>query len=163
MRINMTRNRLLAAVAAGLVFAASTAFADDDHETKEAWRLFVADHTQPVVRAIDLDSGKELGRYDLKGYAALTASATGRTVFAVQGEADVIHVIGTGIDFSDHGDHRDLKVSDPALLPSNWRAAATPDDRQRYARQVCDFIAGMTDRYALDQHKHLFDLDPLFR
>jgi dGTPase len=28
---------------------------------------------------------------------------------------------------------------------------------------VCDFIAGMTDRYALDQHKRLFDLDPLFR
>ncbi|MCB1431153.1 MAG: deoxyguanosinetriphosphate triphosphohydrolase [Alphaproteobacteria bacterium] len=54
-------------------------------------------------------------------------------------------------------------MADPTLLPSNWRAAAIPDDRQRYARQVCDFIAGMTDRYALDQHKHLFDLDPLFR
>ncbi|MGH6855409.1 MAG: hypothetical protein ACREDN_08315, partial [Aestuariivirga sp.] len=37
------------------------------------------------------------------------------------------------------------------------------DDRSRFARQVCDFIAGMTDRYALDQHKRLFDLDPLFR
>ncbi|MDX3928960.1 MAG: zinc metallochaperone AztD [Shinella sp.] len=116
MSLNLTGNRLLAAVAAGFALAASSALADD-HETKEAWRLFVADHTQPVVRAIDLESGKELGRYDLKGYAALTASASGRTVFAAQGEADVIHAISTGIDFSDHGEHRDLKVSAPALLP----------------------------------------------
>ena len=117
MNLKITRTRLMAAAAAGFALAASSALADDDHETKEAWRLFVADHTQPVVRAIDMESGKELGRYDLKSYAALTASATGRTVFAVQGEADVIHAIGTGIDFSDHGEHRDLKVSDPALLP----------------------------------------------
>ena len=92
MSLTSIHSRLMAAVAAGFALAASGALADD-HETKEAWRLFVADHTQPVVRAIDLDSGKELGRYDLKGYAALTASASGRTVFAVQGEADVLHVI----------------------------------------------------------------------
>ena len=24
-------------------------------------------------------------------------------------------------------------------------------------------LSGMTDRFALEQHKHLFDLDPLFR
>jgi len=122
MSLTSIHSRLMAAVAAGFALAASGALADD-HETKEAWRLFVADHTQPVVRAIDLDSGKELGRYDLKGYAALTASASGRTVFAVQGEADVIHVIGTGIDFSDHGEHRDLKISDPALLPVTFHGA----------------------------------------
>lgn len=116
MNLTYTRNRLLAAVAAGLALAVQGAAAED-HETKEAWRLFVADHTQPVVRAIDLESGKELDRYDIKGYAALTASASGRTVFAAQGEADVIHAIGTGIDFSDHGEHRDLKVSEPTLLP----------------------------------------------
>jgi YVTN family beta-propeller protein len=116
MGLNQNRNRLMAAVALTLALAVPHAFADD-HETKEAWRLFVADHTQPVVRAIDLESGKELGRYDLKGYAALTTSASGRTVFAAQGEAGVIHAISTGIDFSDHGDHRDLDVSNPALLP----------------------------------------------
>ena len=54
-------------------------------------------------------------------------------------------------------------MHDPKLLPQNWREGATPGDTGRYARQVCDFIAGMTDRYALDQHKRLFDLDPLFR
>jgi dGTPase len=54
-------------------------------------------------------------------------------------------------------------MNDPKLLPPNWQAEADPGDTARLARQVCDFIAGMTDRYALDQHKRLFDLDPLFR
>ncbi|SES46927.1 zinc metallochaperone AztD [Rhizobium sp. NFR03] len=117
MGLSLTRNRLLAAVAASVVFAASGAFADEDHATKEAWRLFVADHANPVVRVIDFENGKELGRYDVKGYASLTASASGHTVFAGQTEADVIHVIKTGINFSDHGEHRDLEVSEPALLP----------------------------------------------
>ena len=54
-------------------------------------------------------------------------------------------------------------LADPRLLPQNWQDAAAAGDKAHYARQVCDFIAGMTDRYALDQHKRLFDLDPLFR
>lgn len=116
MRLSHTRNRLLAAVAASVVFAASGALADEVHATKEAWRLFVADHTNPVVRVISFADGKELGRYDVKGYASLTASASGQTVFAGQTEANIIHVIKTGINFSDHGEHRDLEVSDPALL-----------------------------------------------
>jgi dGTPase len=49
------------------------------------------------------------------------------------------------------------------LLPKDWREDAPISDQSRYARQVCDFLAGMTDRFALDQHKRLFDLDPLFR
>ena len=54
-------------------------------------------------------------------------------------------------------------MGDPKLMPDDWREESFTDDRSRFARQVCDFIAGMTDRYALDQHKRLFDLDPLFR
>lgn len=49
----------------------------------------------------------------------------------------------------------DAYMNDPKLLPPGWRGG--------HARDVCDFIAGMTDRYALEQHKRLFDLDPLFR
>ncbi|MDP9136611.1 MAG: deoxyguanosinetriphosphate triphosphohydrolase [Pseudomonadota bacterium] len=54
-------------------------------------------------------------------------------------------------------------MNDPKLLPEGWREETLVDNESGYARQVCDFIAGMTDRYALDQHKRLFDLDPLFR
>jgi dGTPase len=54
-------------------------------------------------------------------------------------------------------------MDDEKLLPKDWREVAGIGDTHHTARHVCDFIAGMTDRYALDQHKRLFDLDPLFR
>ena len=54
-------------------------------------------------------------------------------------------------------------MSEPKLLPQGWREHGYSSDTTDFARQVCDFIAGMTDRYALEQHKRLFDLDPLFR
>ena len=57
----------------------------------------------------------------------------------------------------------ELYMSDPEQLPKDWREDALADDRSRYARQVCDFIAGMTDRYAISQHKLLFGLEPLSR
>ena len=53
-------------------------------------------------------------------------------------------------------------AGDSTQLPDEWR----PDEDEEGAariRKVCDFIAGMTDRYALEQHKALFDVDPLFR
>jgi dGTPase len=54
--------------------------------------------------------------------------------------------------------------SDPAALPAEWRAEAAgsdaPDGR---ARAICDFIAGMTDRYALKEHRRLFDATPDLR
>jgi dGTPase len=54
-------------------------------------------------------------------------------------------------------------MNDPGLLPREWREDIGEGGETASARQVCDFIAGMTDRYALDQHKRLFDLEPLFR
>ena len=52
--------------------------------------------------------------------------------------------------------------NDPSLLPPEWQPDDDDNESGR-ARKVCDFIAGMTDRYALQQHKRLFDVDPLFR
>ena len=54
-------------------------------------------------------------------------------------------------------------VEDPQRLPENWREVAMTRPDTEFPRQVCDFIAGMTDRYALQQHRKLFDLDPMFR
>jgi dGTPase len=51
---------------------------------------------------------------------------------------------------------------DATLLPADWQGEELKDEHRR-ARRVCDFIAGMTDRYALEQHHRLFDIDPLFR
>ena len=55
-------------------------------------------------------------------------------------------------------------MDDPGRLPEKWHDEDLDNlDDNRKARKICDYIAGMTDRYALDQHKAIFDLDPLFR
>jgi len=49
-------------------------------------------------------------------------------------------------------------------LPDDWKNAAinAPDETRR-ARVICDFVAGMTDPYALDLYQRLFDARPEFR
>ena len=44
------------------------------------------------------------------------------------------------------------------LLPDDWRARAGEGDSPRAAAVVCDYIAGMTDRYAREEHLRLTDL-----
>ncbi len=53
----------------------------------------------------------------------------------------------------------DLFMAEPILLPDEWarRAKALTSDETRRARLVADYIAGMTDRFALDEHGRLFD------
>lgn len=51
-----------------------------------------------------------------------------------------------------------LYLGEPEVLPDPWRTDATTDDMSARARIVCDFIAGMTDRFAIEEHRRLFDL-----
>ena len=46
----------------------------------------------------------------------------------------------------------------PDTLPTDWQQAALNADDGGRARVVADYIAGMTDRYALLEHQRLFDL-----
>ncbi len=46
---------------------------------------------------------------------------------------------------------------DTSLLPDNWHAQAGDRADARAARVVGDYIAGMTDRFALDEHRRLTD------
>jgi len=48
--------------------------------------------------------------------------------------------------------------TDPSLLPDDWRARAGEGGTPKAASIVCDYIAGMTDRYAMDEHRRLTDL-----
>ena len=45
-------------------------------------------------------------------------------------------------------------LADPALLPEHWRAGL-PDDALSRMRLTGDFIAGMTDRYALARYREV--------
>ncbi len=55
-------------------------------------------------------------------------------------------------------------LAHPDQLPEDWRLTIgeNPTDAV-LARTVCDFIAGMTDRYALSMHARLFDDTPDLR
>ncbi len=46
---------------------------------------------------------------------------------------------------------------DTSLLPDGWRAQAGEGDERRAAGVVADYIAGMTDRFALDERRRLTD------
>jgi dGTPase len=49
---------------------------------------------------------------------------------------------------------------DPSLLPPDYQTAdPTGKDQLKQARHVSDYIAGMTDRYAILEHKRLFEIE----
>jgi dGTPase len=50
-----------------------------------------------------------------------------------------------------------LLLAEPQCLPTEWRLQADGAGQSKTARVVADYIAGMTDRYALDEHYRLFD------
>lgn len=51
-----------------------------------------------------------------------------------------------------------LFIREPNCLPQDWQNRTKGPETVETARVVCDFIAGMTDRYAFEEHKKLFDL-----
>jgi dGTPase len=53
----------------------------------------------------------------------------------------------------------DAFMTDPVLLPPDYQVV--PNDTLKQARKIADYIAGMTDRYAIREHKRIFSLDEL--
>ncbi|MDP3852241.1 deoxyguanosinetriphosphate triphosphohydrolase [Phenylobacterium sp.] len=52
-----------------------------------------------------------------------------------------------------------LFMAEPDVLPTEWFARSQNRDESGRARVVCDYIAGMTDRFAIEEHRRLFHLD----
>lgn len=52
----------------------------------------------------------------------------------------------------------DLLFREPQCLPTEWRVQADAPQTPRTARVVADYIAGMTDRFALREYDRLFDI-----
>ncbi|MFC0132173.1 deoxyguanosinetriphosphate triphosphohydrolase [Massilia eurypsychrophila] len=50
----------------------------------------------------------------------------------------------------------DAFMKDPVLLPPDYQV-----DADRQARKIADYIAGMTDRYAIREHRRIFSIDEL--
>ena len=49
----------------------------------------------------------------------------------------------------------DLFIEEPSLMPGNWNRFT--NDKQKFIN-VCDYISGMTDNYAINTHRKFFDL-----
>lgn len=50
-------------------------------------------------------------------------------------------------------------LAEPECLPTEWGAQITTPDQHKNARIVADYIAGMTDRYALSVYHQIFETD----
>jgi dGTPase len=51
----------------------------------------------------------------------------------------------------------------PADLPAEWAEGIDGADKPAHARRIADYIAGMTDRYALIEHARYFSTTPELR
>jgi len=54
-------------------------------------------------------------------------------------------------------------LAEPSAMPPAWHATSQGLSERRLARLIADFVAGMTDRYALGEHRRLFDATPNLR
>ena len=50
-----------------------------------------------------------------------------------------------------------LYLDEPTLLPDEWRRPAEDASEPERAKLVCDYVSGMTDRFAIEEHRRLFD------
>ncbi|MGI9425620.1 MAG: deoxyguanosinetriphosphate triphosphohydrolase [Hyphomicrobiaceae bacterium] len=57
----------------------------------------------------------------------------------------------------------DHYTREPSALPGPWRAGIEGLEHRQRMRRIADFVAGMTDRYAISEHRRLFDATPELR
>ncbi|MFC5400436.1 deoxyguanosinetriphosphate triphosphohydrolase [Undibacterium jejuense] len=58
----------------------------------------------------------------------------------------------------------DALMTEPNLLPPDYQIKAAEDEQKKVlmqARKIADYIAGMTDRYAIREHRRLFSIDEI--
>lgn len=121
-----------------------------------AYRLFIADHTEPRVSALDPASGETIAQFDLTSPARLYAAASGEAVIAVQANTNQVAAIASGIVVDDHGDHGDIEVSAPRLVD-----AVVEGDRPvhfvEHGSKIALFFDGAGTTSILDTHAWIDD------
>lgn len=51
-----------------------------------------------------------------------------------------------------------LLLAEPSLMPDDWADRCVDFSETERARYVCDYVAGMTDRFAIAEYRRLFDI-----
>lgn len=112
----------------------------------------------------NLDGVRHAGRTVVAFSPAMQAEVTGLQGYLypnVYRHARVMRIMRAA-----EGIVRDLfrrYLAAPDTMPAGWRARAEGLGEAPRARLVADFVAGMTDRYAVDEHQRLFDATPDLR
>ena len=52
-------------------------------------------------------------------------------------------------------------LEEPELLPTEWATSLSGKDEAERARIVADYVASMTDRYALLEYERIFEMGPI--
>jgi dGTPase len=117
--------------------ALSPASADDIRGAGEAVVSFSADMDQ----ACD----------DLRDFLSLRVYRESRILRVMEGAGQIVRELFTHY------------MSHPDAMPENWQKGVEGAEAQERSVHVCDFIAGMTDRYAVREHTRLFDRTPELR
>lgn len=95
---------------------------------------------------------------------AMAADIVGLKAFLfdrVYRHAHVMHIMGGAERIV--RDLFTLFMRSPDAMPEAWHQASRGLGERRRARLIADFVAGMTDRYALAEHRRLFDDTPELR
>ncbi|RJE79147.1 metallochaperone AztD [Paracoccus sp. JM45] len=100
---------VLAMSLAGGALAQSDVEGGDTH-----YRLFVGDHVTGRVTVIDTSDPDHHWVFKTTGQAKLYSLAGGALVAAVQSDSDAVDFFTSGILTTDHGDHSDIEVKEPA-------------------------------------------------
>lgn len=98
------------------VLSLGLAMAAQAHEAETVYRVFVGDHAEARITALDLAHPDTRWSFETAGQAKLFPVAGGAVVAAVQSDDEHVHFLSSGIRLEDHGDHADIEVGEPAPL-----------------------------------------------
>jgi outer membrane protein assembly factor BamB len=94
---------------AGATVLASVAWAEEVHPG----RLVISDAKSGMLQVLDLEKGAVVGSFSSPGPANVYATPGGQFAFAVHREANRVSIVYGGMELEDHGNHADIKLSNP--------------------------------------------------
>ncbi len=110
-----------------------------------------ADVRQAAAPLVAFSPATEKADADIKGFLYPRMYRHARVMAVMEDAAGVVRDL-----FAHFMDH-------PADLPAEWREGIDGADEAARGRRVADYIAGMTDRYALVEHARYFTTTPELR
>ena len=99
--------------------------------------------SRALVRQMQADEARHAVDAEKAGAAALPGPVQGLMRMAAKARRIIDDLFGAFLD-------------DPRLLPPQYQAKAHPEEQPRW---IAHYIAGMTDRYAIKEHRRIFAVD----